>query len=132
MVCGSGRGEFACLLSVVVPHPPSPAESVVVKHRNLRPQGAGNEVAVRPPSPRNAETLPGCRQSTKSPSDPPPRETSKRRPRHGPQGRRRAPAAVAFWRKGDSVADGRGLVAAEIAGRSNGSSHELNPSVPAS
>src|SRR6266571_1297453 len=39
-----------------------------------------------------------------------PGETSKRRPRHDPQDRRRAPAAVAFWWKDDTL-DGCGSIA---------------------
>jgi hypothetical protein len=44
-----------------------------------------------------------CQQSTTSRSDPPPGETSRRRPRYGTRDRTRAPSAVAFWRKDDGA-----------------------------
>jgi hypothetical protein len=52
--------------------------------------------------PRETSKGSRCRRSTIA-VRPSPSETSKRRPRHGPRDRRRAPAAVAFWRKGDAT-----------------------------
>jgi hypothetical protein len=57
-------------------------------------------------------------------SDPPPSETSKRRPHHSPRDRRRPPAAVAFWRKDDTLDGGVDLswraVVASFAGAALG------------